>query len=133
MTGDVHGHPLTHERLGFTSSVAQLALGADDLDWGIVRSYKPSTLETTAILRRRPVGEFMQVRYWPRNVFKSSTAIERGIRAALDPETIMLDAIRVRIFLASVHNDVDRLTDYDAQMLVELALLPARSDIRTAV
>jgi hypothetical protein len=133
MIVDVHNHPLTDDRRKFTSAVAQMALDPDDLGWCIVRSYNPGKLETTAILRRRPVGELLHVKHWPRNMFRSSTGIERGIRAALDPETILLDATRARIFLASIHNDVYRLGAIEAELLVELALLPARSDIRTAV
>ena len=133
MIVDVHNHPLTDDRRKFTSAIAQMALDNDDLGWCIVRSYNPGELGTTAILRRRPVGELLHVKHWPRNMFRSSTGIERGIRAALDPETIMLDSTRVRILLASIHNDAYRLTEDDAQFLIELALLPARSDIRTAV
>ena len=134
MIVDAHNHLMTDDRRKFTSEVARLALNSDDLDWCIVRSYIPGLHETTAILRRRPVDEVgIRVRDWPRNMFKSSTGIERGIRAAMDPATIMLDATRARIFLASVHSDVGRLGKMEAELLIELALLPAKSNIRTAV
>jgi len=129
MTRDAHGNPLTDERRRFTSALAVFALGDNLLDWCDVGSYKPGELRTTAVLYRCDGSKDKYAS--PRNMFRSDTGLERAIRQALNPQTeVEDDDQRIRILLASVHNDPLFLNLSDADLLVRLALLPERTDLR---
>lgn len=122
---DVYGNQLTEERLAFTSEVAQLALDHGSFDWADVGSYRPTETKTTAIIRRRPRGKSIPKAEWKRNIFRSDTGIERGIRRMLDPEYPADDDLRVRVMLASVHSDAGFLNGADAEAIIRFACLPS--------
>ena len=126
---DAHTNDITPDRLRFTAEVARVALHFDNLDWAAVRSYKSKETEVTAILRRKPEGAPVPVRAWPRNMFQSSTAVERGLRRALDPQTEVDDEDqRVRFARASWNNDAAHLNSDDCKLLVKLSTLPPRGE-----
>ena len=126
---DAHNNNITADRLCFTADVARFALMSDNLDWAAVRSYKADKTEVSAILRRRPAGPPVPVRTWPRNLFQSSTGIERGLRRALNPQTEVDDEDqRVRFARASWSNDAGHLNLEDCKLLVKLSTLPPRGE-----
>ena len=125
MVNDAHGNPITQERRQFTSEVAQEVL-AHYLDGYRISTYRPSELETTALLRTvslpRPVIE------WPVRTF-SSKSIERGVRNALNPAKSpdLSDDQRCRVAMASWHNDAGFMSYEDCEAVVRLSFAERRA------